>query len=230
MAGVMIASIFPAGVQASTSKVIPIEQEPGDSSGHLPNTPSNPSPANGATGISTDVTLSWNGGDADGDEVTYDIYFEANDNTPDIKVASGITSTSYHVSNLEYGTTYYWRINARDKDGSVMGPVWKFTTKESTVITIKVAIYNVSQLEGEYADEKGSEKWENTVTYGMVAALQGTWTYNGQEYKFDYTLVKYQDIVDGTLNNGDYKLFIAPGDYEYIQDQWDHRFYYCFYL
>ena len=211
VAGIMMASIFPANVNAVVdfSEIDDGESLGGDdsqSTGHLPNIPSNPYPPDGARDVGINVTLSWSGGDKDGDTVTYDIYLEANDDTPDVKIAS-VTTTSYLVRDLEYGTVYYWRIGARDKDGSVLGPVWKFVT--IGVETIRVAIYNVSELEKDTGSKlKGMEKWINTDTYGMIAALEveDIWTYNGKAYRFEYDLIKYKDIVDGKLNTENYKI------------------------
>ena len=94
-----------------------------------PNTPSNPSPADGATNQSLNVDLSWTGGDADGDSVTYDVYFEANDATPDVLVSDDQSGTTYDPGTLSPNTHYYWRIVAKDAPGATTtGPVWDFVT------------------------------------------------------------------------------------------------------
>ena len=77
-----------------------------------PNTPSNPSPSNGATGVSVTDDLSWTGGDPDGDSVTYDVYFGTT--SPPLKVVSNQSSTSYNPGTMNYLTTYYWKIIAWD--------------------------------------------------------------------------------------------------------------------
>ncbi len=92
-----------------------------------PNIPSNPSPSDGASGVSITPTLSWSGGDPDsGDTVTYDVYFGTSSNPS--KVSSGQSSTSYTPDTLAYATKYYWKIVARDNHGAEStGPVWSFT-------------------------------------------------------------------------------------------------------
>jgi len=99
---------------------------------HPPNTPSNPSPANGAVNVNLDEDLSWTGGDPDpGDTVTYDIYFGTT-NPPPIKTY-GHTTTTYDPGTMDYGTTYYWKIVAWDSFGeSAAGPIWSFTTEANS--------------------------------------------------------------------------------------------------
>jgi len=93
-----------------------------------PYTPSNPSPAHNADDQSfASVTLSWTGGDPDGDPVTYDLYF-GTDPTPPIH-STNLTTTSLVKVALASFTNYYWKIVSKDGDSAVEGPVWKFKTE-----------------------------------------------------------------------------------------------------
>jgi hypothetical protein len=96
-----------------------------------PNTPSNPNPANHATGISITKDLSWTGGDPDaGDIITYNVYFGTTNPPP--KVSTNQSSTTFDPGTLNFLTTYYWKIKAWDNHGaSKAGPVWTFTTKQN---------------------------------------------------------------------------------------------------
>jgi fibronectin type 3 domain-containing protein len=81
-------------------------------------------PKNGATGISTDPTLSWApGSNAD----SYDVYFGTTSSPPFV---GNTTGTSYPWSGLSYGTSYYWKVVAKNGCGSsTSGSLWRFTTK-----------------------------------------------------------------------------------------------------
>lgn len=90
--------------------------------------PSNPTPSDGAKDTNINITLRWLCGEPDGDLLTYDILFGTT-NPPTILV-TGYPITSYQIKNLHYQTQYYWRIIARDdRNASMPGPTWTFTTQ-----------------------------------------------------------------------------------------------------
>jgi hypothetical protein len=97
---------------------------------HAPNTPNTPTPVNQSTDVNFTTDLSWNGGDPDGDTVTYDVYF--GDINPPPIVAVNQSLLTYNPGTLDYLQTYYWRIIAWDEHGaSASGPLWHFTTEEA---------------------------------------------------------------------------------------------------
>ncbi len=94
-----------------------------------PYAPRTPDPANGATGVAINTNLSWTGGDPDGDDTTYDVYFGTSSSPP--LVALNYNDTEYDPpGTLQFNTTYYWKIVAWDEYGlNASGPVWTFTTQ-----------------------------------------------------------------------------------------------------
>jgi nitrous oxidase accessory protein NosD len=109
----------------STTKTVRIGNEP-------PHKPSHPYPPDNATNIYFN-SFSWLGGDPEGDDVTYDIFY-GNTTPPPLRKANW---TEWHYrpnKNLEFNTTYYWKIRAWDEYGaSTEGPLWNFTTIEETL-------------------------------------------------------------------------------------------------
>ncbi len=98
------------------------------SANNPPNIPTDPSPADDATGVPINADLSWTGGDPDvGDTVTYDVYFGTSVSPP--LVSNDQSATTYDPGTLSYNTGYYWKIVATDNHAaSTTGPVWDFTT------------------------------------------------------------------------------------------------------
>jgi hypothetical protein len=94
-----------------------------------PNSPGNPSPADGKSSVELSPALSWSGGDPDADDtVSYDVFF-GTASPPATKVSSAQSETSYSPSGLTTATTYYWQVTATDRHGlQTQGPVWSFTT------------------------------------------------------------------------------------------------------
>jgi len=97
-----------------------------------PYQPSNPDPEDGENYVKVTDSLSWSGGDPNYDDtVTYDVYFEKDDTTPDVLVSNDQPETTYDPpGDMEYESNYYWKIIATDDSGaSTSGPVWDFTTR-----------------------------------------------------------------------------------------------------
>jgi carbohydrate binding protein with CBM6 domain/phospholipase D-like protein len=102
-----------------------------------PGTPSYAAPLSGATGVATtSVTLKWEGGPW---AHFYDIYFGTT-STPPLLAGNKLIGSpddgiqeKYTISNLQPGTTYYWRIVSRTyAQKTKTGPTWSFTTAGSS--------------------------------------------------------------------------------------------------
>jgi len=92
---------------------------------HPPNTPSTPSPSDGARNQNVNANLDWAGGDLDGNSVAYyDVYFEVSDSTPDVLICNDVASPSCDPGTLNHGTHYYWQVVASGEHGFVL-PITK---------------------------------------------------------------------------------------------------------
>lgn len=96
---------------------------------HNPNTPSNPNPADGSTGVNRILTLSWSGSDPDpSDTVRYDVIVGVT-NPPTNILVSGQLAETYTVGIVAANTKFYWKVVAKDNHGLFTdGPIWSFTT------------------------------------------------------------------------------------------------------
>jgi hypothetical protein len=115
-----------------------------------PNTPTTPTPSDGATDVDSNTSLTFYGGDPDtGDQVYYHIYFGTNSSSWDVHITtawypSDVTGPFTHPPGmtLTNGTTYYWQIIAEDNQSAqTPGPVWSFTTACEPFSTVTYPYY-----------------------------------------------------------------------------------------
>jgi hypothetical protein len=94
-----------------------------------PLSPYNPTPSDGKNEVvHILVPLMWESVDIDGDPVRYDVYF-GTDSPPSTKIVSDSRYNFTLIDDAESGTTYYWKVVAKDDHGhSSTGPIWSFTT------------------------------------------------------------------------------------------------------
>ena len=99
-------------------------------------------PANGAVDVKQTPILTWTPGVFG---TSHDIYFgadkeavkNADTSSPENKGSGNLGSESYDPGQLEWGTTYYWRVdeaNNANADSPWIGPLWSFTTANFLII------------------------------------------------------------------------------------------------
>ena len=101
-----------------------------------------PSPANGAVDVTQSPILTWvHGVFAD----THQVYFgtdkdavkNADTSSPEYKGNGNLGSENYDAGQIEWNTTYYWRIdeaNNANANSPWTGPLWSFTTANFLII------------------------------------------------------------------------------------------------
>ena len=89
---------------------------------------SNPIPAHEATAVSRRPTLEWNAAPR---ATSYVVYL-GTDSTfgRDERQGDEQTGTTFEPdTTLQYATTYYWRVDSKNDDGTTTGDLWSFTTE-----------------------------------------------------------------------------------------------------
>jgi len=90
-------------------------------------------PVNGAVDVTQTPTLTW----APGLGASHEIYFGADASSLELKGSGNLGSESYDPGQLEWNTTYYWRVdeaNNANADSPWTGPLWSFTTANFLII------------------------------------------------------------------------------------------------
>jgi hypothetical protein len=100
---------------------------------------SSPRPANGAMYVELTPILSW----LPGVGASHQLYFgtdeqavgNADTSSPEYKGPRSLGSESYNPGQLEFYTTYYWRVDEVDSQGNQSkGPLWSFTTGDFIIV------------------------------------------------------------------------------------------------
>ena len=93
-----------------------------------------PDPSNGAVDITQTPILTWTPGVFG---ASHEVYFGADAASLELKGSGNLGSESYDPGQLEWDTTYYWRVdeaNDTNPDSPWTGPLWSFTTANFLVV------------------------------------------------------------------------------------------------
>jgi len=140
-------------------------------------------PANLATGVGIDNDISWTGGNSAcaGLIAVYDVYFGTT-STP-VLAESNVSAKTWDPGTLTKGATYYWKIVAKDDNGTTSSAVWRFQTELPPCLDPPLAACNPSPANNATNRNRdsnlswgcGTTQCGKTVTYdvyfGKSAAL-----------------------------------------------------------
>ncbi|MFB0555997.1 MAG: LamG domain-containing protein [Phycisphaerae bacterium] len=90
-------------------------------------------PANGSVDVTQTPVLTWEPGFG----ATHEVYFGTDATSLELKSSGNLGSESYDPGQLEWNTTYYWRVdevNNANADSPWTGPLWSFTTANFLII------------------------------------------------------------------------------------------------
>ncbi len=175
-----------------------------------------PQPADGATDVPPDVTLSWKAGLF---AKTHDLYFgtvaddvnsASRTNPRNVLLSKGRSATTYGLnSDLDLGQTYYWRVDEVNAFDSFIykGNLWRFTV-ESHAIPIGKVLATTNALSNDGAGPANTvngsglnDDDEHSISPGdmWLAAANGNdpvWL----QYRFD-TPCKLQEMLVWNYND-----------------------------
>ena len=153
-----------------------------------------PLPRSDATGVNRDTSLMWQAGDYAATHNVFlgtsleDVHDATADHSGGVVLAQGLTETVFAPGRLEFGTTYYWRVDEVNSgpDFTVFaGTLWNFTTEAISIPMTDVTAATSSSF--------GDSVVERTIDgSGLVGDLHGTladdmWISSGIPATIEYT-------------------------------------------
>nr|WP_299522819.1 carboxypeptidase regulatory-like domain-containing protein [uncultured Lutibacter sp.] len=159
-----LTSYKPATVTADLEVNVIFEMEDNNALNKPPSTPVLITPEDGSENLELSVELIWRSLDPDEDVLNYRLEIK-NDINNDIISIESIIDTTYVISDLKYGTKYFWQIAASDDiNEEILSPVNTFKTKydpDNRYLYVKKGVNNnniiysanFNETEGELENE-----------------------------------------------------------------------------
>ncbi|UCH11488.1 MAG: T9SS type A sorting domain-containing protein [Fidelibacterota bacterium] len=165
-----------------------------DESGR-PLTARNPTPADSSTGVKIEDPLHWEAAVA---ATSYEVYLGT---TLPPQYQGTQTATEYEYRDLQDSTTYYWRVDAVNDNGTTTGAVWRFTTAPFTKAMI--AYWPLDEGYSSLAEDvTGNGHWaylkNMPYTVWITGRINTGLEFDGVE---DFLEVRDKELIDITVRS-----------------------------
>ncbi len=147
----------------------------------LPGPASYPNPTDGATDVAITAQLSWTTGS---NTSSHDVFFGTS-NPPSF--VGNQAGTTYNPGTLNYGVTYYWRIDEVGPGGTTTGLVWSFTTDSTMTENANADIPVAGTIGGSYTNTFQSDDVYETITEKLTGGKPSV-RYSMLEHKWTFSI------------------------------------------
>ena len=148
---------------------------------------SSPNPAKDDVYVTQTPVLTW----APGLGATHEIFFGTDAGALEKKASGNLGAETYEPGQLEWGTTYYWRVdeaNSANADSPWTGPLWNFTTANFLIIDdmegyndLDPADPNSNRIFNAWIDGYGDPTNGSLVGYDVPPFAEQTIVYGGSQ-------------------------------------------------
>ena len=171
-----------------------------------------PVPANGAQGVLLGSTMSWKPVAAG---VTREVYFGDTNEPPLVSIQEG---ASYYPGPIDPNTTYYWRVDEVEADGTTVhvGGLWSFTSGFSNVDPDNTIASQNDDGEDHiaYVDAEGVEQEDDGAEGRGSSDLEMPWEGGALESSYQVIGLRFSDLplTQGAPISGAYVQFTADNE------------------
>jgi len=148
--------------------------------GMVPGLASNPAPVNGASNISRNADLSWTAGNS---ATSHNVYLGTSSSLGPVDLKGNQVAISYDPGTLAENSTYYWRIDEVNEQGTTTGETWSFTTGTDLSVSIDhtnpVGTGTISARAEISAGEAATKAFDNLYAPGTQNSNWSKWLDNG---------------------------------------------------
>jgi hypothetical protein len=176
-----------------------------------------PTPTDAATDIALDATLTWRPGR---EATSHQVYFgtDADAVAAGTAASKTVADHSYTPGVMDFGTTYYWKVDEVGDAGTYAGDVWSFTTKEFSVaedfesynddIDAETTIWHAwidgltTQASGSTVGYENSPFAEKSIVHGGKQSMPLAYD-NASKFYFSETTREFETAQNWTANGAD---------------------------
>ena len=153
---------------------------------------------------------------------TFDVYFGTDPTALEL-VSENQTDSSFQLPELQYSTTYYWQIIARNEFGETEGDIWNFTT-EADPVPVELMSFTVSVGENSITLNWETATEINNYGFEIEQALYSPDNFSKIGFVEGYgnsNSPKYYSFIHNLFISGEYffrlKQIDNNGEFEYSE-------------